>query len=74
MLTARVQNGRLVLDVPTALPEGTELDLLPPDEEDQEREDLQELLRALALAESQLRSGQGVSAEQALARIFSKDG
>jgi len=30
-LKARVQNGRLVVDEPTELPEGTEVELLPLD-------------------------------------------
>jgi hypothetical protein len=33
-LKARVQNGRIVVDEPTSLPEGTELDLLMADQED----------------------------------------
>jgi hypothetical protein len=31
---ARVKNGRLVMDEPTTLPEGTEVDLLPVDDVD----------------------------------------
>jgi hypothetical protein len=34
-IRARVQNGRLVLDAPTALPEGTVLDLVVDDEGDE---------------------------------------
>ena len=30
-IKARVHDGRLVLDEPTTLPEGTEVELLPPD-------------------------------------------
>ena len=47
-LRARVQNGRLRLDQPTALPDGTELDLVIDDEGDdlteQERQTLHETL------------------------------
>lgn len=47
-LRARVQNGRLRLDQPTGLPEGTELDLVIDDEGDdlteQEREALRDTL------------------------------
>lgn len=47
-LRARVQNGRLRLDQPTGLPEGTELDLVIDDEGDdlteQERQALHEAL------------------------------
>jgi hypothetical protein len=42
-MRARVQNGRLVLDEPTELPEGTELYLVPVDDE---RDDLDEEERA----------------------------
>jgi len=34
-LKARVHNGRLVLDEPTHLPEGTEIDLVIADDEDE---------------------------------------
>lgn len=50
-LRARVENGRLHLDEPTALPDGTELDLVIDDEGD----DLTEHER-LALHEQLLRS------------------
>ena len=47
-LRARVRNGRLHLDQPTALPEGTELDLVVDDERDDltepERQALHETL------------------------------
>ena len=34
ILRARVRNGRLVLDEPTSLPEGAEVELLPVNGED----------------------------------------
>jgi hypothetical protein len=40
-LRARVRNGRLVLDEPTNLPEGAEVELLPADDlDDEERAEL----------------------------------
>ena len=49
---ARVQNGRLVIDTPTALPEGTVLDLVVDDEgddlSDEERAALHDALRKSA--------------------------
>jgi hypothetical protein len=49
-LRARVQNGRLVLDEPTTLPEGTVIDLVADDEgddlTDDERRVLHEVLSA----------------------------
>lgn len=47
-LRARVANGRLVMDEPTTLPEGTELDLVADDEgdtlTDEERRQLHDAL------------------------------
>lgn len=46
-LQARVENGRLVLDEPTTLPEGTVVDLVLDDEgDDRERHLLHEALSA----------------------------
>jgi hypothetical protein len=39
---ARVVNGRLVIEEPTDLPEGTELYLMPVGEDDEERMDIAE--------------------------------
>jgi hypothetical protein len=56
-LRARVENGRLHLDEPTELPEGTELELVVDDDgddlTDQERQALHEaLLTSLSSAEA----------------------
>ena len=56
-LRARVENGRLQLDEPTELPDGTELDLVADDEgddlEDHEREALHKaLLQSFASAQA----------------------
>jgi hypothetical protein len=70
LLTAVVKNGRLVLDEPTNLPEGTELGLAVVDE----RDDMDEAERA-ALHESlrrsiaQARAGQVVSADVVLRKL-----
>ena len=49
-LRARVENGRLILDEPTTLPEGTVIELVPDDEgddlTDQERQALHAALDA----------------------------
>jgi hypothetical protein len=50
-LRARVQNGRLVLDEPTTLPEGTVIDLVADDEGDDLTDDERRALHE-ALAES----------------------
>lgn len=51
-VTARVHGGRLVLDEPTTLPEGTEVELLPLDPGDW-LDDADRVALHAALAESQ---------------------
>ena len=53
-LKAVVRNGRLVLDVPTALPEGTEIELQPVDERAPESHYEPVSMRELELVESEL--------------------
>jgi hypothetical protein len=69
-LKARVVNGRLVVDQPTALPEGTELDLTivePGDDlDDEERAALH---AALAQAWDSARSGKSSPAEDLLRKL-----
>ena len=69
-LRARVKNGRLVLDEPTQLPEGAEVELVPMDDID----DIDPAERARLhgfLAESIRRHvpGTGVSAADVLERV-----
>lgn len=47
-LKAKVVNGRIVIDEPTELPEGTELYLVPVSEEDEDRLDVEEANKVLA--------------------------
>ena len=67
-LKARVWGGRLLLDEPVDLPEGTEVELVPADEgeglDDADRARLHEALRRSA---DQFRAGQGTSAKKVLA-------
>ncbi len=66
MLTvrARVKNGRLVVDEPTDLPEGTELELAAIDDlDDAERARLHEALDA---ADEELRAGKGIPGERVI--------
>lgn len=71
----RVRNGRLVVDEPTDLPEGDEIDLVPLDEvlarggdylDDEERERLH---RSIARGIEDARAGRTVPAEQVLAEL-----
>jgi hypothetical protein len=69
-LRARVKGGRLVLDEPSTLPEGTEVDLIPADDID----DLDPTERARLhgfLADSIRKHvpGTGVPADEVLARL-----
>ncbi len=74
-LKAHVQNGRLVLDEPTDLPEGEVVELVPLDEgladggdylDDEEREQLHESLRESI---EQMKAGQTIDAAEALAEL-----
>lgn len=72
-LKARVQGGRLLLDEPVDLPEGTEIDLVPADDGDcLDENDRARLHEALERSAAQFRDGQGISASEALRRIKSR--
>ena len=62
---ARVKNGRLVLDVPTDLPEGAEVTLLLEDElaDDLTNEERAELVEEIRLSRRQYEAGQVVDGE-----------
>src|SRR5688500_9841102 len=69
-LKARVKNGRIVVDEPTDLPEGTELDLVVADPgDDLDEEERAELHAALDEGLADLRAGAGVDAADVLARL-----
>ena len=69
-LKARVRGGRLVLDEPVDLPEGTEVELVPADDgdglDDADRARLHEALRR---SSDQFRAGEGISADGLLAEL-----
>jgi len=65
-LRARVRNGRLVLDEPTNLPEGEEVELVPADVDHDERAALHE---SLAVSVDQMKRGQLSDGEEVLARL-----
>ena len=70
MLTvrARVRNGRLIVDEPTDLPEGSELQLTVL-EDDLDDEDRARLHAALDAADEELRAGKGIPGDQFLADL-----
>lgn len=74
-LKAQVKNGRLVLDEPTDLPEGEVVELVPVGEvlasggdhlDDEDRERLHDSLRESI---EQMRAGQLIDADDALAQL-----
>jgi hypothetical protein len=69
-MRARVVAGRLVLEEPVELPEGTVIDLMPADDgddlDDAERARLHDALRR---GGDELAAGRGVPVEEALRRI-----
>ena len=70
-LKARVRNGRLVLDEPTALPEGSEVELVPlaDDWDDLADEDRARLHAALEASEEDVAAGRVVPAEDVIAEV-----
>ena len=69
-LKARVRGGRLILDEPIDLPEGSEVDLVPADAGDNlDDADRERLHAALARSAAQFQAGQGVPAGDVLRRL-----
>ena len=69
-LRAQVRNGRLILDVPTDLPDGTVLDLVVDEGvDDLDPAEREALHAALDHAIEQVERGEVVSAEKVLARL-----
>lgn len=66
-LRARVRNGRLVLDEPTNLPEGSEVELVPAD--DMDDEERAELDRSLVEAIKEMHAGDVVDADEFFAEL-----
>jgi hypothetical protein len=68
-LKAHVHNDRFVLDEPTELPEGTEVDLLLDPGDWLDPEDRAFLHRALAASQEDLKDGRLVDAEEVLSEL-----
>jgi hypothetical protein len=69
-LRARVKNGRLVLDEPTSLPEGTVLDLVLDDEGDElDEEERRALNSAIAKAWESAKAGELRTAQEVIDQI-----
>jgi hypothetical protein len=71
-LKARVRGGRLILDEPVDLPEGSEVDLVPADDNDDlDDADRARLHAALDRSAEQFRAGAGIPADQVLGHLRS---
>jgi len=68
-LKARVQNGRLVLDEPTDLPDGIEVQLLFADSADVDDEERKELYAALLEGSDELDAGKGEDLEAVIEEL-----
>ena len=66
---ARVRNGRLVVDEPTTLPEGSEVELVVVEGDDLDDEERARLHAALDRADEELRAGKGIPAAQVIAEL-----
>jgi hypothetical protein len=72
-VTARVHGGRLVLDEPTTLPEGTEVELLPLDPGDWlDDADRAALHAALAASQADVAAGRLIDATDLLKELRSR--
>jgi hypothetical protein len=69
---AHVKNGRLVLDEPTDLPEGTEVTLSIADD-DLDDEDRARLHAALERSMAQAKAGKLVDADDVIARLLARE-
>jgi len=68
-LRAKVRGGRLQLDEPVDLPEGSEVDLISVDDDDLDDEDRARLHAALDRAEAQVANGRAIPAEEVFRRL-----
>jgi hypothetical protein len=74
-LRATVRAGRLVLDEPVDLPEGTIVELMPVDQgDDLDDEDRARLHAALERSQQDFLAGRGIPAEQVIAELRAKAG
>jgi len=72
-IKARVREGRLILDEPTELPEGTEIELLPLDPGDWlDETDRAALHEALRQSDADIAAGRLVDAEEILRELRSR--
>ena len=67
-LRARVKNGRLLMDEPTELPDGTEVNLAVLDD-DLDDVDRARLHAALEVSDEEFKAGKGIPAAEVIAEL-----
>ncbi len=72
VLKAHVRGGRLVLDEPTDLPEGSEVELVAMDEDDFDPEERARLDASLERGMAQARAGRVVDADTVIKKLLSR--
>jgi hypothetical protein len=72
-LKAHVHNGRLVLDEPTDLPEGTEVRLSIADDDDMNDDERARLHAALERSMAQAKAGKLIDADIVLGRLLARE-
>jgi anti-sigma factor RsiW len=72
-LKAHVHNGRLVLDEPTDLPEGTEVQLTMVDDDEMGDEERARLHAALERSMAQAKAGRLIDADEVIGRLLSRE-
>jgi len=71
-LKAQVRGGRLVLDEPTELPEGTEVELTLVEDDEFDPEERARLDAALELSMAQARAGQLVDSDAVIKKLLDR--
>lgn len=72
-LKAHVKNGRLVLDEPTDLPEGAEVNLSIVDEDEMDDAERARLHRALERSMAQAKAGQLIDANEVIRKLLARE-
>jgi hypothetical protein len=72
-LKAHVHKGRLVLDEPTDLPEGTEVQLTIVDDDEMGDEERARLHAALERSMAQAKAGKLIDADEVIGRLLSRE-
>jgi hypothetical protein len=74
-IRGRVQGGRLLVDEPVDLPDGSEVELAVIDDgDDLDEEDRAQLHEAIRLAQAEMDEGKGIPANEVLAALRAKHG